>query len=121
VRKKFRDLLHSYRVESFKMTHNNEHLEEITKDILAFTQDALNNAYEYHFHTPGPDPQRVETFNMIKNYTLEAILPPVIEKVMRRVMVLEKQHESIVTLIDNLLQSLSDEEDGVASKDRSAV
>jgi hypothetical protein len=120
VRKQFHDLLHAYRVESFKTMHSNEQHEEWSKEIAAFTQDALNNAYEYHFHTPGPDPQRVETFNMIKNYTLEAILPPVIEKVMHRVMLLEKQHTSTVKLIDNLLEAMS-EEDGVQSKDRSAV
>ena len=77
MRKKFHDLLHAYRVEAFKLTHNADHLDETTKEILAFTDEALNNAYEYHFHRPSPDPKRVDTFNMIKNYTLEAILPPV--------------------------------------------
>ena len=120
MRKKFRDLLHAYKVESFKLTHNNEHLEEMTKEILAFTNDALNNAYEYHFHTPGPDADRIETFKMIKNYTLEAILPPVLEKVMLRVQLLEKQHESVVKLIDGLLEALS-EEDGAETKNSSAV
>ena len=57
---------------------------------------------------------------MIKNYTLESIMPPVLEKVMRRILVLEKQHESIVQLIDNLLEALSEDE-GVKNSDRPAV
>jgi hypothetical protein len=121
VRKIFRELLHQYRVESFKITHNNETVEDTTSEILKFTDDALNNAYHYHFHKDEePDPTRVETFNMIKNYTLESIMPPVLEKVMRRILVLEKQHESIVQLIDNLLEALSEDE-GVKNSDRPAV
>ena len=122
MRKKFRNLLHAYRVESFKITHNNEHLEDTTQDILKFTDEALNNAYHYHFRK-DPDPKRVETFNMIKNYTLESILPPVLEKVMRRVLVLEKQHESVVRLIDSLLEVLSEDTGAESAKstDRSAI
>ncbi len=119
MRQKFRDLLHAYRVESFKITHNNEHIEETTGEILKFTDEALNNAYHFHFHE-DPDAKRVETFNMIKNYTLESIMPPILEKVMRRVMVLEKQHESIVELIDHLLEALS-RDNGVQSPDRPAM
>ena len=110
MRKKFRDLLHAYRVESFKITHNNDQSEESATEILKFTEDALNNAYHYTFHRPDPDAERVETFNMIKRFTLEAILPPVIEKVMRRVMILERQNEAMVQLIDNLLEALSEEQ-----------
>lgn len=114
MRKIFRDLLHQYRVESFKITHNNEQVEDTMRELMKFTDDALNNAYHYHFKE-DPDPQRVETFNMIKNYTLESIMPPVLEKVMRRVIVLEKEHESIVQLIDNLLEALSQGESVKAS------
>lgn len=116
MRKKFRDLLHAYRVESFKITHNNDHLADSTQDILRFTDDALNNAYHYHFHS-DPDPKRIDTFKMIKNFTLEAILPPVLQKVMRRILILEKQQQSIVALIDNLLEALSEDEE---SGDRTA-
>ncbi len=119
MRKKFRDLLHTYRVESFKITHTAEHLEETTKEILHFTDEALNNAYHYHFHK-DTEPARIETFNLIKNYTLESIMPPVLEKVMRRILVLEKQNEGVVKLIDDLLEALS-EDDGVQNADRSAV
>jgi hypothetical protein len=119
VRKIFRDLLHQYRVESFKITHNNENVEDTMRELMKFTDDALNNAYHYHFHKDS-EPQRIETFNLIKNYTLESILPPVLEKVMRRVLILEKQHESIVALFDDLLEALS-EDDGVQNADRTTV
>lgn len=118
MRDKFRDLLHAYRVESFKITHNKDHLEETTKEILNFTNGALNNAYHYHFHK-DTEPARIETFNLIKNYTLETILPPVLEKVMRRILILEKQQEGVVKLFDDLLEALSEDEVG-QNADRSA-
>ena len=106
MRKKFRNLLHAYRVESFKITHNNEHLEDTTQDILKFTDEALNNAYHYHFRK-DPDPKRVETFNMIKNYTVDALLPPVVEKLMTRIVVLEKQQDRLLDLVHEILETLS--------------
>lgn len=108
MRKKFQALLHAYKVEAFKISHNNECVEERTRDILAFTEQALNNAYHYHFHNE-PDPQRVKTLTMVKNFTLEAILPPVVEKLVQRIAVLERQHEAMVGLVDNILEELSGE------------
>ena len=121
MKQKFAEALKSYKKDVFKVEHDPAQLSLLIKDSLEFTEDALDNAYHYHFHKDEePDPTRVETFNMIKNYTLESIMPPVLEKVMRRILVLEKQHESIVQLIDNLLEALSEDE-GVKNSDRPAV
>jgi len=109
MKKKFKDLLHEYKVESFKVSHNVEKLEDITKEIVHHTEEALNNAYHYHFKR-DPDPKRVETFGMIKRFTVEAILPPVVEKIMRRVVVLEHQHSQLVALFDKFLDVLAEDE-----------
>lgn len=106
MKKQFRDLLHHYKVEAFKISHGNVQVEETMKEILHFTEEALNNAYHYHFHQ-GEDPDRVAIFNMIKNFTLEALLPPVVEKMMRRIVVLEKQHAELVKLMGDILDVLS--------------
>ena len=111
MKKKFRDLLHDYRVRAFKISHNSNNCtsaNEATKEILSVTEEALNNAYSYQFHS-DPDPKRIETFTLIKNYTLEALLPPVVEKIMRRVNALEKQHVALVELVDHILEALSDD------------
>jgi len=108
VKERFRDLLHAYKVEAFKISHTNEKVQETTEEILRGTEDALNNEYHYHFRT-DPDPARIEAFKQIKNYTLRALLPPVVEKLVRRITVLEKQHEQLVELVDALLESLSEE------------
>ncbi|MEZ5965374.1 MAG: hypothetical protein R3F56_16195 [Planctomycetota bacterium] len=108
VKKAFHDLLHRYKVESFKISHNHDSVEEITKEILSFTEQTLNNAYHFHFHK-DPDPDRIETLNMIKHYTMEALLPPVVEKVTRRLVALEMQHHALVKLVGDLLEALSSE------------
>ena len=118
MKKKFKDLLHQYKVEAFKISHGSEQATETTREILRFTEEALNNAYHFHFHK-DPSPERLETFTMIKNYTLEALMPPVIEKIMERVDALERQHESVVRLIDNILEVLS-EDDMTRAQDKSA-
>lgn len=109
MKRRFKQLLHHYKVEAFKISHCNESVAESTREILRFTDEALNNAYHYHFHKLD-DPKRAETFNMIKNFTLEAIMPPVLEKLVRRVMVLEKQQTEMVKLLGDMLEVLSDDQ-----------
>ena len=106
MKRKFQELLHRYKVEAFKISHGNDEVQETAGEILKFTEDALNNAYHYRFHE-DPDPKRIETFKMIKGYTLEALLPPVLEKLVRRITVLERQHEELVRLVGDILESLS--------------
>jgi len=118
VKKQFRELLHRYKVEAFKLTHHAENgaPSALASEIVHHTEEALNNAYHYHFHQ-DPNPDRLETFTMIKNFTLEALLPPVVEKVMRRVVQLEKQQQLMFQLVDELLEVLSEEEGPVQARE----
>lgn len=106
MKQKFHKLLHAYRVRAFKATHADDTVDEAAEEALASTGETLNNAYKYHFHK-DPSPEQIETLNMIKNYTLEALLPPVVEKIMRRLDSLEKQHAALVELVEGILEELS--------------
>jgi hypothetical protein len=108
VKDALKELLHRYKVEAFKISHANDRVQETTEQILKSTEDALNNEYHYHFRRK-PNPERIETYKLIKNYTLEALLPPIVEKLVRRITVLEKQHDELVCLIDGLVDVLSHE------------
>ena len=116
MKKKFRDLLHQYKVEAFKLEHHHEDEDhpDQSEEILAQTSEALNHAYHFNFHQE-PSPEALETFQMIKSFTVEAILPPVIETLVRRISVLEKEQHLMVKLVDDLLEALS--EDDVAQRD----
>ena len=58
-------------------------------------------------HYPGH--VSLETFQLIKSVVLETLLPPVVEKVMRRITVLEHQNTHLVKLLDELMEALSED------------
>jgi hypothetical protein len=108
VKKKLKDALHRYKVDAFKMTHvDAEEKNEVAREILEHTAQALQNAYHFHFDKTT-SPNRVEMFQMIKSVALETLLPPVVEKIMRRITVLEHQNAHLVKLLDELMESLSE-------------
>ena len=107
MKKKLKDALHRYKVENFKMTHDAVEQSEVTREILEHTAQALQNAYHFHFSKDTP-PHRVEMFQMIKSVALETLLPPVVEKIMRRITFLEHQNAHLVKLLDELMEELSE-------------
>ena len=109
MKKKLKDALHRYKVDAFKMTHvDAEEKNEVAREILEHTAQALQNAYHFHFDK-STSPNRIETFQMIKSVALETLLPPVVEKIMRRITVLEHQNAHLVKLLDELMEALSEE------------
>lgn len=108
MRRKFQELLHEYKVEVFHATHDKKSVEEISKECLQIADGVLQQKYHYHFHQL-PDANRVEIINMISNYTREAILPPLVEKLVARQMLLERRVEALVHLNEKILETLSAE------------
>ena len=107
MKKKFEEALKEYRKQVFKVEHDHNDLEEITKEALHITEDSLSNAYHYHFHQL-PDANRAEVIIMINNYTLEALLPPVVEKITRRQLLMERKLELLVHLLEEALERIGD-------------
>jgi len=109
VKQKLKDALHRYKVDAFKITHMSpEEQKEVGREIMEHTTQALQNAYHFHFDS-NTNPHRVETFQLIKSVVLETLLPPVVEKVMRRITVLEHQNTHLVKLLDELMEALSED------------
>jgi hypothetical protein len=108
VHRKFKQLLHQYKLEVFHATHDRKSAEEIATECLKATEDVLRHKFHYHFHRL-PDADRVEVVNMINNYVREAILPPVVEKLVHRQILLEKRMEALLHLQEQILETLSQE------------
>lgn len=109
MKKRLKDALHRYKVETFRMTHHGpEQQDAVAREILEHTAQALQNAYHFHFGKDTPA-HRVEMFQMIKSVALETLLPPVVEKLMRRITVLEHQQASMVKLLEELMEGLSED------------
>ncbi len=103
---KFKELLHQYKVDVFRAEHEKKNVEDITKECMDICEDVLNHKYSYHFHKL-PDANRAEIINMINNYTREAILPPVVESIVHRQVLVEKRLEAMEHLIEEMLEVLS--------------
>ena len=107
MQKKFQDLLHQYKVHVFHKEHDPQSVEQITAECLHVTEDVLKQKYHYHFHAL-PDANRAEIINMINNYTREAILPPVVQKLVERQVVLERHVRSLERMLEQTLDMLSE-------------
>lgn len=107
MKQKFAEALKTFKKEVFKVEHDPNELEQLTKDALNITEDALDNAYHYHFHKL-PDASRAEVINMVNNYTLEALLPPIVEKISKRQLLLERKLDLLVSLMEEALDKIGD-------------
>ncbi|TDJ69174.1 MAG: hypothetical protein E2O39_12170 [Planctomycetota bacterium] len=106
MHKKFKALLHQYKLDVFRAEHDKKSAEEITTECLHITEEILEDKFHYHFHKL-PDADRAEIINMINNYTREALLPPIVEKLVKRQVMLERRLEALVRLNEQILENLS--------------
>ncbi len=106
MQKKFQELLHEYKREVFRSGHSQDNASKIASECMDVTKDILDEKFEYHFHKL-PDADRMEMINMINNYVREAVLPPVVEKLVHRQIVQEKRIDALVHLMETLMETLS--------------
>ena len=107
MKQKFAEALKTFKKEVYKVEHDPNELNQLTEDALHITEDALDNAYHYHFHKL-PDASRAEVINMVNNYTLEALLPPIVEKISKRQLLLERKLDLLVHLMEDALDRIGD-------------
>ncbi len=107
MQSKFQQLIHEYKKDNFRVEHDRQSTDEITREVIQIAEGVLQQKYEYHFHKL-PDANRAEIINMISNYTREAILPPVVEKLVQRQVTLERRVDSLVGLVERLAEALSE-------------
>jgi thiamine biosynthesis lipoprotein ApbE len=110
VKQKFAEALKTFKKEVYKVEHDPNELNQLTEDALSITTDALDNAYHYHFHKL-PDASRAEVINMVNNYTLEALLPPIVEKISKRQLLLERKLDLLVHLLEDALDKIGSDDE----------
>ncbi len=109
MQNKFKELLHQFKLDDFHLEHDQKDVEAVTRECMDVTDEMLTQKFDYHFHKL-PDANRAEIINMINNYTREAILPPIIEKLVRRQVVMEKRFSALVDFMENMLEGLASEQ-----------
>ena len=106
MQQKLKELLHQYKLDVYHYEHHPKEVGEITRQCMDICESVLAQKYHYHFHKL-PDAGRAEIINMINSYTREAILPPVVEKLVERQVVLEKRIAALERLLEQTLEALS--------------
>lgn len=106
MHRKFQELLHQYKKDVFQLEHGRKDAAEVTQECMDLCDDVLAQKYHYHFHKL-PDANRAEIINMINNYTREAILPPVVEKLVERQVMLEHRLDAMNEFMSKTLEALS--------------
>ena len=106
MQRKFKEILHQYKLEVFHAQHDKQSTQEITRECMQLTDEVLKQKYHYHFNKL-PDANRAEIISMINNYTRDAILPPVVEKIVHRQVLLEKRVTALLHLTEQILEALS--------------
>ena len=109
MHRKLKELLHDYKRSVFQLAHHQKDVDSITRECVNITEDVLQQHYRYHFHKL-PDANRAEIINMISNYVREAILPPVVQKMVEHHVVLERRVEALEKLLASSLEALSQPE-----------
>ncbi len=107
MNKKFQDLMHRHKVQAFHQEHDRASVDELSRQCLHITEDVLQQKFRYHFQKL-PDADRAEIINMIQSYVREAILPPVVEKLVARQVRLEQRIDSMEKFQHELLEVLSE-------------
>ena len=108
MHRKFKELLHEYKKEVFHAEHDKQSVSEQAAHCMHITEEVLAHNFKYHFHQL-PDANRAEIINMINNYTREALLPPIVEKLVKRQVALENRITALSHLTERMLELLSTE------------
>ena len=110
-RSKIQKILHEYKKTCFLYEHDadghSEHV-EVAKDTERIVQEILAQNFHFEFHKPV-DPASAETIGMIENYAREAVLPPVLTKLVEKVVVLEKRQAAGIQCLEELIKLLEEE------------
>lgn len=107
MQRKLKELLHDYKRDVFQIAHHQKDVESVTRECMHITEDVLQQHFTFHFNKL-PDANRAEIINMISKYVREAVLPPVVQKLAERHVVLERRVAALEKLLAASLEALSE-------------
>ena len=113
MQRKLKQILHDYKKDVFRTAHHQQNVDAITRECVAVCGEVLEQKYHYHFHKL-PDANRADIVSMIDSYVREAILPPVVQRLVERQVMIEKRVDALYHALEQTLETLSQEAGGSA-------
>ncbi len=96
------EILHDYRKECYRLQHAPDAHEAVAREQKRIVEEILQANHHFVFHKPVNAAQ-AEIFTMIEDYTREAVLPPVLNRLVERLVVLEKRQEAGIRCLERLI------------------
>lgn len=101
-RDRVNQILHDYKKECYFIEHRSGVHEQVAHETQRVVKELLTLSHHYEFHQK-PTPERAEILNMIENYVREAILPPILNRLVERILVLDRRHQAGVRCLERLI------------------
>ena len=115
AREQVHQVLHDYKKECFLLEHRSGLHEQVEKETQRAVKDLLSVPHHFEFNQP-PTPERAEMLNLIENYTREAILPPILHRLVERMLVLERRQAAAVRCFERLVGLFEESERQAANE-----
>jgi flagellar motor switch protein FliG len=101
-REQVHQILHDFKKECYLLEHRSGLHDQVEQEVQRTVRELLSLSHRYEFHRQ-PTKERAEIFNMIENYTREAVLPPILNRLVERMVVLEGRQAAGVRCIERLI------------------
>jgi hypothetical protein len=98
-RERVHQVLHDYKKECFFLEHRSGTHEQVEQETRKIVKELLAIPHHFQFHTQ-PTPERAEILNLIEDYVREAVLPPILNRLVERLLVIERRHQAGVRALE---------------------
>lgn len=108
-RSRVNEILHDYRKECYLLEHRSGAHEQVEHERQRIVKELMALTHHFEFHRTLT-PERAEIYNMIENYVRDAILPPIVSKLVERLVVLEKRQAAGIRCLERLISVIEEAE-----------
>lgn len=100
-RERVHQVLHDYKKECFFLEHRSGVHEQVESETARVVKELLAIPHRFEFHSK-PTAEQAEMLNLIEDYVREAVLPPILNKLVERLLIAERRHHAGVRALERL-------------------
>lgn len=100
-RERVHQVLHDYKKECFFLEHRSGVQEQVEAETQRIVKEMLAIPHRFEFHSK-PTPEQAVMLNLIEDYVREAVLPPILHKLVERVLIVERRHQAGARALERL-------------------
>lgn len=102
-RSQVREALHEYKKECYLLEHTSEKHKSVETETRRIVDEILAQNFHYHLRRPI-NSESAETLGLIESYIREAVLPPVVDSLVEKLVIMEKKHEAGIRCLEQIIK-----------------